>query len=433
MVLKALLLSAVALSLLSLIATHSVPAGLADTEPNAALSLNPVFPRAVVAYAERTLTDEAKRRMEEAAARQNHTALPQQQAADLDALKKLLRATIVSAPLNATAFRLLGQIALLENDDKAARRMMTESSKLSIEETPAIDFMLWQSLRANNAAAALRYADILMRSDTHASGRVAQLVARLMQAPKAKSELIAWLGAAPPWRRQVLGALASSGLSNPRAPLDILVALKDTPNPPTETEVAGFLTFLLQKKLYAFAYSAWQQLLPKSGFDALAYLFNGSFERPPSGVPFDWTIAGGVGIVAGVYARPDDDSKSALLVSFGQVRGAFPTIRQTIVLPPGAYRFTGSLMGEMLARRGLQWRVTCVGGATAGESEAFLGRSPKWRAFEFDLVVPPDKCAAQSVELIHMARSPSEQLASGSIWFDDLAITRRKDPQAATQ
>jgi hypothetical protein len=421
-------LSIFGLLTLYLIATHSVPAGLSETEPGLALSLHADDPAAAVAYAQQAIIDEANRRRVEAAAKES----AKQPEADLGSLKRLLRAAILKDPLNATAFRLLGQIALLENEAKTAHQMMAEAANLSIEETTAIDFMMRQSLLANNAKTALRYADILMRSDSSALGSVAPLVARMAEVPSAKRELIAKLGAAPPWRGRVLDSFAASGLTNPQAPLEVLVALKDTPHPPTETEVSAYINFLQQKKLYAFAYSAWLQFLPQDQLSQIAYLFNGSFERQPSGLPFDWTIGRSSETVAGVFARPDDANQSALFISFGQVRAAFPTIRETIVLRPGAYRFKGSVTGEMLARRGLQWRVTCLDGASAGESQMLLGRFPQWISFEFDISIPMEKCPAQTVELIHMARSPSEQLASGSIWFDDLAIVRRNAVGAPT-
>jgi len=71
------------------------------------------------------------------------------------------------------------------------------------------------------------------------------------------------------------------------------------------------------------------------------------------------------------------------------------------------------MTGEILSRRGLQWRVTCVEGAGVGESQMFLGRFPKWQGFTFEISVPAENCAAQHVDLVHMARSPSEQFASG--------------------
>lgn len=428
---RVVLLSALALWTLYLILTRSVPAGLAETEPEIAVSLNREYPAAVVAYAQQAINGEAIRRQAEADGKRESSPTAKQQAADLASLKPLLRGAIAKDPLNASAFRLLGQIALLESDPKTARRMMAAATALSLEEWRAVDFMLRQSLLANNAKAALYYADALMRNNTSAIRYVAPLVARLAEVPTATHELVSTLAAAPPWRRHVLASLPSSSLSDPRAPLGVLNALKETAHPPTEAEVSGYVNFLIEKKLYALAYSSWLHFIPQEQLRHVAYLFNGSFERRPSGLPFDWMIRGSAETVADVFQRPDDVDQSALFVSFGQARGAFPTIRETVVLRPGSYRFKGSMRGEIRARRGLQWRVSCVEGANAGESQMLVGRFPQWTIFEFDILVPEQNCAAQHVELIHMARSPSEQLASGSVWFDELAVTRRGGGSAA--
>jgi hypothetical protein len=62
--------------------------------------------------------------------------------------------------------------------------------------------------------------------------------------------------------------------------------------------------------------------------------------------------------------------------------------------------------------------------ATFGQSKMILGSFPDWRAFEFPLIVPENGCTAQIIELKLAARSPSEKLAFGAIWFDDFTISR---------
>lgn len=422
---RIILLAAFALSALYLIVTHTIPAGLAGVEPTAALSLNADDPAAVVAYAREVIKEEADRRQRESSAKQETPEAPPRDAVDLNQLKALLRRAILKDPLNARGFTLLGQIALLQNDTKTARRMMTTAINLSLAESPAADFLMRQSLLANNPQAALYYADILLRSKGSALGYVPQILARLTEVPGAQRELVKRLAAVPPWRGAVFAAFGSSDLANPQAPLDLLLALKESPHPPTEGEVADYINFLLRKNLYALAYSSWQRFLPPDGLDQVAHLFNGGFERRPSGAPFDWAIGGNSETAVGIFARPDDPKNNALFIRFGQARAAFPTVRQMILLRPGPYRFKGSMTGEILARRGLQWRVICLEGANVGESRMLVGRFPQWEPFEFDLSIPAENCAAQYVELTHMARSPSEQLASGIVWFDDLSIARR--------
>lgn len=127
-----------------------------------------------------------------------------------------------------------------------------------------------------------------------------------------------------------------------------------------------------------------------------------------------------------IAPRPDAPDKHALFLEFGQGRVDFPGVSQTIMLAPGAYRFKGSFKGEVVGRRGLQWSVSCMGGGTAiGESQMILGSSPGWQDFEFAIAAPDSGCRPQSVRLGLAARSASEQLVSGSIWFDELSISRQ--------
>lgn len=428
---KNLVLSILALVLFYLIAVHSLPAGVSETLPELALMLNGSNPKAATVFVQQRIVEEAALRQGEASTSPDTSTKAKQPSLDIVTLSKLLQRSIPRDPVNAEAFRLLAELALREGRLKTGRRLMAEAVNLSIGETTAVTFMMGERLAAERPRAALGYADILMRSHQNSLAPVAQLVTRMAENPGARKELVARLGAAPPWRKQLFNSFATSGITRLDTPLDLLIALKDTPNPPTEEELNGYINLLMKWRLYPLAYSTWVQFLDGDRLSEVANLFNGSFEKQPSGLPFDWMIGKNAATLAGIFALPEDQDRSALFIRFGQVRSAFPTIRQTVVLGPGAYSFTGKMRGEILARRGLQWRVTCVNGKNAGESQMLVGRFPEWGTFSFEISVPEVECPAQIVELRHMARTPSEQTAAGSVWFDDLAITRESSSVAS--
>jgi hypothetical protein len=53
-----------------------------------------------------------------------------------------------------------------------------------------------------------------------------------------------------------------------------------------------------------------------------------------------------------------------------------------------------------------------------------VGAAKPWKTAEFSFTVPGTECRAQQLRLSLDARMPSEQLVSGSIWFDELQIDR---------
>ena len=96
------------------------------------------------------------------------------------------------------------------------------------------------------------------------------------------------------------------------------------------------------------------------------------------------------------------------------------------MLAPGPYRIKGIYKGELKGVRGLQWKIRCAGGTEAalGEGPMALGSQPTWSEFEFAFTVPATECQAQELRLEHAARSASEQLLSGKIWYDEFELVR---------
>jgi hypothetical protein len=143
-------------------------------------------------------------------------------------------------------------------------------------------------------------------------------------------------------------------------------------------------------------------------------------------MPFDWVFTNGSGVTIQITERPDAAGERALLLKFGPGRVDYREVTQLITLGPGSYKFRGQYKADLVSERGLEWRVTCAGGAktSIGESPTVKGAAPAWTSFEFSFTVPEADCPAQYVRLVFDARSASERFIAGSIWYDDLQIVR---------
>jgi hypothetical protein len=336
-------------------------------------------------------------------------------------------------PFNARALRLLGQLADVEGDEAKASAFMSAAARYSKRETVAIYWLMQKSLEKKDILATLRYVDTFLRTRPQLKAYAMPVLVQLAENkdPKAAVELKTLLATNPPWRANFFSALPAS-VSDARTPLDLMLSLKETSTPPTTADVDSYLQYLISRKLYELAYYTWLQFLPPEQLSTLGLLFNSSFEFPPSGLPFDWVISPGSGVTIDLIARPDKQNAHALSLEFGPGRVEFEGVSQLLMLPPGSYRFAGQYKGELEGRRGLQWRITCAAGdgAPLSESPMFLGAAPAWTDFSVAFTVPSADCRAQELRLALAARSASEQLVSGSIWFDELRVVHADQPAA---
>ena len=332
---------------------------------------------------------------------------------------------LLDDPLNARAFRILGQISGLTDEDKRTETLMQAAVRRSLHESVAVYWMIRKSYQDRDYRSALRYADTLLRTRPQALPALMPMFGKIAELPDASGDLKQLLASNPPWRPQFFGSLPAS-ISDARTPLDILISLKDTPSPPTADDLRTYLNFLIQHGFYELAYYTWLQFLPSEELAKAGHLFNGSFDIAPSGLPFDWVFTKGSGVTIQIAAPNDQPNKHALFLEFGVGRVDYQGITQLIMLGPGSYRFKGKYKADLVSQRGLEWHVTCAGPqATAiGQSTAVRGSSSGWMDFEFSFTVPQTDCAAQSVSLVFDARSESERFISGHIWYEDLQIVR---------
>jgi hypothetical protein len=336
-------------------------------------------------------------------------------------IRSLAERALVNDPLNARALQILGQLAVLAADDKRAQTFMHAAVRRSLFESEAVNWMMRKTYQNKNYHAAIGYANTLLTTRPEALDYAMPVLAGLAENDGAVGELQQLLAMRPEWRARFFRSLPNNIL-DARTPLVIFLHLKHTAAPPTDEELGGYLSFLISRKFYDLAYYTWLQFLPSEQLKQVGNLFNGSFENTPSGSPFDWVWMEKPGVTIQVATAPDREGGRALYIQFGAGRVDFPETTELVMLPPGDYQLRGSYKADLVSQRGMQWRVSCAGGAPLGESSLVTGRSPNWQDFGFSFSVPKADCAAQYVTLISGARSASEQFISGAIWYDDLKI-----------
>jgi hypothetical protein len=335
-------------------------------------------------------------------------------------------------PLNADALRILGQLAEADGDDAGASKYMHAADRLSLHQGIATFWLLRTSVRASDYKSALHYADILLRTNPGSYPYVVPILAQLSEDKTGETLIKSALAENPPWRKQFLAALPNN-VTDARTPLNLLLALRDNPVPPTAHDIEPYLRALIGHQFYRLAYYTWLQFLPPDELRHAGLLFNGSFEATLSGVPFDWTIVPGSGVTIDIVPRSDKGGQHALLVDFQYGRVDYHSVTELVMLAPGDYVFTGQYKGELVGPRGLKWRVVCANGTitNGGESAMINGKTKDWRDVTFTFTVPPKDCAAQYVRLDLDARMASETLITGSMLFDDLQISRAANPSTS--
>jgi len=401
--------------------TRSFVAYLADVAPEIALLVRPTDAAALSSLAETRLTLERSSKTSDFESPRD-MAVDRGTSPQIAAWAKL---AVLSDPLDARAFRILGQLADGASDEAGIERFMQAAVRRSLHESVAVYWLMQRRHDIHDYGVAIRYADTLLRTRPELIAQAMPTLSQIAESKDAGSELNGLLAANPPWRGPFF-ALLPNYISDARTPLYLFLNLRDTATPPTPPELRGYLDFLIRHTFYELAYYTWLQLLPAEQLGNAGLLFNGSFELAPSGLPFDWLISSGSGVTATIATRPDRDTERAVFIEFGHGRVEFQGISQVTMLSPGTYKFHGKYRGEIAGRRGLRWRITCAG-ATAipiGESPMVVGIASPWKDFEFAFSVPKADCRAQHVRLVLDARSPSEQFVSGSIWYDELRIVR---------
>jgi len=415
-----LALVAVGLALACLIVTRGLARGLAEEAPLTALMFRSTEPGALVALASAPFKPE---KAAAPAGGAEKAALPI--GAEVGAQAK---SAVAADPLNARAFVILGLLAERAGDKAGALKFMRAAARRSLHESGALMWLMRSTFESKDYESAIFHADALLRSRYDLVGEAMPTLAAFAENADERGRLVALLAANPYWRLNFFSLLPTH-IKDARTPLKLMAALRDTPAPPTPDELGKYLSFLIGKRFYELAYYTWLQFLPPHQLASVGLLFNGGFEEAIPDSPFNWTLEAGAGATVDVAQRPDQREQRALFLKLGPGRVNFE-VKQILVLAPASYKLGGKWKGAISGSRGVFWRVLCLNAKEAtvlGESPMMIGEAADWTDFSLSFIVPASGCRAQVLHLEPAARSPSEQLMSGSVWFDDLRLVREAE------
>ncbi len=429
-------------ALVTLIVTTSLPFALAPAFPRLALTLNPNNPEALLAEADHLReallkTSASSNASADGTGEESDPTNPkpfqpaQAKAADLLtrergllAMRALAQRAIASDPLDAKAYRLLGETEL---DPEHVHRLMTEALHRSRRETLAVLWLLDESVQRKDFETTLGMADILFRTEPALAGPVTGRIVQIMYDEGGLAVSARALGQHPVWRPTFLAALPQH-ISNVEFALPLLRMLK-AHGGLRPMEVVPLLDFFVATGRVDLAYTAWLMASPQNAPVFAPLLANGSFATLPDGTPFDWRLKPGLNAIAEIVPPRLGEPEGALHLAFGAGRVTLPEISQVLYLPEGKYLLEGEVRGTMKSKRGLRWQLACARNPAAlpEETAPIIVDSDGWRKFSSETAVTTGHdCPGQVLRLVHDARFASEQFFSGEVWFRNLTLTRNR-------
>lgn len=418
-------LSVVALTVLWLVLTTTLPYALATTSTATALWLNPNNPVALRVRAQELSSRLRKNVNTERSGGNTPRGIDEQSDSKSERdelsneIRKLAERIHTNDPLDSTPFRLLAQLSSKPDEIRSFSRAAVARSR---RETAALYWLFNDAIDRNRYEEATTYADWLMKTKPSLIPRVANLLGKAINSSAGLSAISKTLASNPAWRSAFFRNLPGTA-RDPRSVLKLMLSLKRSNYPVSNAELKPFINALFQVGQTQFAYNAWLQTRAEDELKRVERLNNPGFDRTPSGLQFDWQISRSTNAIAEMSEFRARSARS-LHIRFSGARAKSLAIRQVVLLSPGRYSVSGSMLGKISSKRGMRWQVVCLSPTreVLGQSDLLFGAQSDWESFQFHVNLAEGSCRAQTLQLIHDARSASEQLVQGEIWFDDLAI-----------
>lgn len=197
-----------------------------------------------------------------------------------------------------------------------------------------------------------------------------------------------------------------------------------TPRP--ERPVREYLDFLIGAGRARRAAAVWAQepAAQASGWPRGNRVFNGDFEREPSGVAFDWRIRP-TGLAEIDFDPAVSASGRSLRIHFlGLANLNFANVRTLAPVAPGFYRFRARVKTDGLTTdQGVAFRLAAAGGRSnlQFQSEPWNGTND-WTQVEM-LVAIPAGVDLLGIEIVRAPSGKFDNKIKGTAWIDRVELS----------
>jgi len=374
---------------------------LAIADPDSGLLVAPWEPVALDELAERQLTSSS---------------------VELSSVEDLARRALLSDPLDSRALSTLGFVAERKSHLARAEALMSLAAARSWRNPAPHVWLFAQAIRRGKFEEALVQADGLLRVDPHYEATISPILTVFGTDPGALAALEGALAANPPWRRSFLSSAIVNG-ANDRLMMQLYQSLIRSRQPPTADEMKPYLDRLILVGRFEEAYQDWRATSSPAETPVRSP-YNGNFEAPLDGLPFNWVFDSISGAEIQIGEAPDRGNSRALRIQFSGARARFGRVGQLLMLAPGSYDLELAVKSSSLrTERGPVWQISCAESRVLlAETKPVTGTTP-WTDLKIKFSVPSSGCNAQWLQLIIPARTASESEIEGEVWFQSFRVT----------
>jgi hypothetical protein len=273
---------------------------------------------------------------------------------------RLAQAALRLDPTAVAAAATLGINADIRGDRTAALRSFAYSEKLSRRELRTQLWAIEDAVKRSDIATALYHYDVALRTSRAAPDLLFPVLSTAIADAPIRTALANRMATRPAWNDLFVAYIAGNG-PDARATAALFAALNRHRVPISEIATAALITRLLSENYLDAAWAYYAALTP--GADRRMSNDPKFTANRTISAPFDWTPV----TDSGISAEIQRDGKDGVFSFLVPVNLGGAVLRQTQLLPPGAYVLTGrSANIERSGRTLLYWMLSCSDGRELG-------------------------------------------------------------------